>query len=627
MCGITGVIAFQDGGFSVSEDYVTRMREQMPHRGPDGAATWVSDDRRVGLGFRRLAIIDLSEAAMQPLANEDGTVRVLCNGEIYNHAEIRAELERLGGHVWRTDHSDTEVIVHAFEEWGIGCLERFRGMFAVAIWDGRAHELWLVRDRLGVKPLYYSIHHGRLVFASEIKALLADPEQERAVDEEAFYHYLSFLFVPAPRTLFRGVSKLAPGTWLRVTESGELREQRYWDVWDRVEPLIGVSEDEAAAQLLEELRTSVRLRKVSDVPVGVFLSGGIDSSSNAILFSEEESAPVKTFSIGWDRDYPSYPSELEYARLVAHRAGAEYHERRLSVDDMLTFLPEMVRLQDEPFSHGVCVPTYYVAELARKNGVIVVQVGEGSDELFIGYPSYNGALRLQRADDLPSPRFLKRTAAAAARFVGMSSHKAELLRRSGLGLPIFWSGQDVFTEAEKRRLLSPRLRRELAGLTSWDAVAPFRHRFEQCAWDPSHVNWVSYAEINMRLPESLLMRIDKMSMGVGIEGRTPFLDHKFVELVFSLPTAVKAPYGTLKHILKRAVTGVIPDQLLSRRKQGFAVPREWYGQLDSMARSEVERLCAETDLLNRDVALRFLNGGRIKSWALFNVALWHKEFF
>ncbi len=226
--------------------------------------------------------------AMQPMANEDGSIQLVFNGEIYNHAEIRAELEQLGGHSWRTDHSDTEVIVHAFEQWGIDCIQRFRGMFAFAIWDARSQELWLVRDRIGIKPLYYSVHHGRIVFASEIKALLQDPDQERAVDEESFFHYLSFLTTPAPRTLFRGINKLPGGTWMRVTADGAIREQRYWDASGTPTPLTGVPDAEIAERILDELRTSVQLRKVSDVPVGVFLSGGIDSSTNAALFSEGE---------------------------------------------------------------------------------------------------------------------------------------------------------------------------------------------------------------------------------------------------------------------------------------------------------------------------------------------------
>src|SRR6266403_2412739 len=348
MCGIVGALSFTNSSFRVSESYLTRMRDVMAHRGPDGAGIFVSPDRRLGLGFRRLAIIDLSERAMQPMSNEDGTLWVVFNGEIYNHAQIRSELEELGGHRWKTDHSDTEVILHAFEQWGINCVQKFRGMFAIALWDTKQRQLWLIRDRIGVKPLYYSIHHGRIMFASEIKALLEDAEQERGVNEEAFYYYLSFNATPAPHTLFSGIQKLAPGTWLRVNEDGHVQECRYWDVWDHTQPLTNVSEEEIAERILSELRTSVKLRKISDVPVGVFLSGGIDSSTNAALFSEGEGSPVKTFSIGYEGEYATYQNELHHARAVADLVGAEHHERLLTQQDLLDFLPEMIRLQDEP---------------------------------------------------------------------------------------------------------------------------------------------------------------------------------------------------------------------------------------------------------------------------------------
>ncbi|MCK4527540.1 asparagine synthase (glutamine-hydrolyzing) [candidate division WOR-3 bacterium] len=302
MCGIVGAFVFKNGNFRITEQYLTKLRDAMAHRGPDGSGTWVSEDGRIGLGHRRLSIIDLSDVAAQPMCNEDGSLWITYNDEIYNHAEIRAELSKSGRHKWKTDHSDTEVILHAFEEWGIGCLDKFRGMFAFALWDIRKRELWLIRDRIGIKPLYYSIHHGRIVFASEIKALLEDPQQKRAVDEEAFYHFLSFLTSPAPQTLFDGIKKLPGGTWIRISENGSICENLYWDVLDHTAPLTDVSEEDISRMLLDELKTSVKLRKVSDVPVGVFLSGGIDSSTNAALFSEDGGGPVRTFCIGYDRD-------------------------------------------------------------------------------------------------------------------------------------------------------------------------------------------------------------------------------------------------------------------------------------------------------------------------------------
>lgn len=630
MCGINGTLSFDPGRFRVTREHVDRMRETMVHRGPDGAGTWVSDDGRVGLGFRRLAIIDLDDRAMQPMANEDGSVRVVFNGEIYNHAEIRRELERIGGHEWRTDHSDTEVIIHAYEQWGIDCLQRFRGMFGIGIWDERERALWLVRDRIGIKPVYWSLHHGRLSFASEIKALLTDPEQERAVDEESLYHYLSFLTTPAPQTLFRGIRKLPGGTWLRVDADGDVREQRYWDVWDRAQGLEGVSEDEIAERLLEELRTSVRLRKVSDVPVGVFLSGGIDSSTNAALFSEGEGEPVKTFSIGYEGDYETYKNEFGYARQMAELVGADHHERRLTLDDALGFIPEMVRLQDEPIADPVCIPVYFVSKLARDNGVIVAQVGEGSDELFWGYPSWKALLGLQRYDDLPVPRSLKAAGVGLARLAGRETRReVEYLRRGAAGLPIFWSGAESFTELQKRRLISPRLRGQLDGLTSWDALAPIRERFERGAWERSHLNWMSYVDLNLRLPELLLMRVDKMSMGVSLEGRVPFLDHEFVELAMSIPEKSKTNGGTLKHILKKAVRGVIPDELIDRPKQGFGVPvYEWFFErLGDEARRELDSFTRETDFLDRSEVMSYVDAKRgPEVWYLLNFALWWKEY-
>jgi asparagine synthase (glutamine-hydrolysing) len=633
MCGIVGVLSFSNGAFRVTEPYLVRMRDVMSHRGPDGAGIFVSDNRRIGLGFRRLAIIDLSERAMQPMSNEDGTLWVVFNGEIYNHAEIRAELKRLGGHRWKTDHSDTEVILHAFEQWGIDCLQKFRGMFAIALWDTKQRQLWLIRDRIGVKPLYYSIHHGRITFASEIKALLEDYEQQRGVNEEALYYYLSFNATPAPLTLFSGIQKLAPGTWLRVNEDGHVQESRYWDVWDHTQPLTNASEAEIAERILSELRTSVKLRKISDVPVGVFLSGGIDSSTNAALFSEGEGKPVKTFSIGYDQEYESYPSELPYARKIAQKVGADHHELLLQESDLLDSLPLIIRHQDEPLADPVCVPVYYVSKLARDAGVIVCQVGEGSDELFWGYKYWRDSLRLQRLTNLfPIPKPLRSLGLAGLNLLeggaGTSYRRqfsCEVLRRALTNRPIFWGGAEVFSDTQKRQFLSPRLLKKFKELSSWEALRPIRQRFEEKAWEPSPLNWMTYLDLNLRLPELLLMRVDKMSMAVSLEARVPFLDHKFVELAMSIPEAVKTRNGVLKHILKKAVRGIIPDELIDRKKQGFGVPlNEWYHtKFGDYLTKEMKDFCENTDMFHFESLLPFLKQG---GWALLNVALWWKQY-
>ncbi len=630
MCGLVGALVFDGGSFRLSEPYLTRMRDSMVHRGPDGAGLWIGPGGRIGLGHRRLSIIDLSEAARQPMANEDETLWVAFNGEIYNHAAIRRELEALGGHRWRTDHSDTEVILHAFETWGIDCLSRFRGMFAIALWDVRCQELWLIRDRIGVKPLYYSLHHGRLTFASEIKALLQDPEQPKALHEESLFHYLSFLTTPAPQTLFDGIQKLPGGTWLRVRADGTMEERRYWDVWEQTSPLIGQSDAEIAARVLEQLRESVALRKVSDVPVGVFLSGGIDSSTNAVLFSQGETRPVNTFTIGYDGEYPSYRNELDYARLMADKVGANHHERLLSVEDLIAFLPRMVALQDEPIADPVCVPVYYVSQLARDHGVIVCQVGEGADELFWGYPGWKTFRRLERWNQWPIPSFAKQLGLRALQGVGEGeTFHYERLRRGALKQPIFWGGAEAFPEALKQRLLSPRLQRRFRGLTSWEAIRPIHERFQAKAWEKGPLQWMSYLDLNFRLPELLLMRVDKMSMGASLEARVPFLDHEFVQLAMSIPEAVKTRGGVLKTVLKQAVRGVIPDAVIDRPKQGFGVPvHEWMqDRLGTLMQETLSEFCDRTDILDKTAVLHLVREQRDpRSWYLFNLALWWKEY-
>ncbi len=631
MCGIVGALSFTSGSFRVTEPYLAAMRDTMIHRGPDGSGTWISNDGKVGFGHRRLAIIDLSEAAAQPMCNADRSLWLTFNGEIYNHAEIRSELIQDGFNQWKTDHSDTEVVLRAYERWGMDALHKFRGMFAFGLWDGRKQELYLVRDRIGIKPLYYSIHHGRLTFASEIKALLEDPEQPRAVSEEALYHYLSFLTTPGPQTLFDGIHKLAPGTWLRVKADGTVHEYKYWDVWDHTHPLTDVSEDEISQRLLEELRTSVQLRKVSDVPVGVFLSGGIDSSTNAALFSEGESRPIRTFSIGYQGEYESYQNEIHFARRMAEEVGAEYHDRLLTLDDLIDFLPQMIHLQDEPIADPVCVPVYYVSKLARDNGVTVCQVGEGADELFWGYPNWKLMLELQYKNAWPVPSSLKKFGLAGLRLLGREKTLYyEWLRRGANDLPVFWGGAEAFTEAQKKDILSPRLNNKFKNFSSWEALKPIHERFRSKAWEHKPLQWMSYVDLNLRLPELLLMRVDKMSMGVSLEGRVPFLDHKFVELAMSIPEAVKTRNGNLKHILKKSVRGLIPDELIDRKKQGFGVPiHEWFlDRLGKRVHDELKEFTEKTDYLNLKAVEELLkNRNAPLAWYLFNLALWWKKYF
>src|SRR5262245_52047642 len=365
------------------------MRETLIHRGPDDAGIYLSPDRRVGLAHRRLSIIDLSPAGRQPMSNEDGTVWITFNGEIYNHLPLRKELEAKG-HLYQS-RTDTETILHLYEEEGAECVRRIEGDFAFAIWDSRRRELLLARDRLGVKPLYFAVLPGAFLFGSEIKAILAHPRMTRRVDRAALYHYLTFVAAPAPRTLFQGVHKLPPATRLTVEAEGQIRTETYWDpLAVPADPVAVEGDAEAcAARIRDLLGSAIEARMMSDVPFGVFLSGGLDSSANVALMSRLMDRPVRTFSVGF-KDHPSY-NEFEYARQVARLFKTEHHEVEIGWSDLLEAMPGVVFHQDEPIADWVCVPLHFVSALARSTGTTVIQVGEGSDEQFFGYEGYRRA--------------------------------------------------------------------------------------------------------------------------------------------------------------------------------------------------------------------------------------------
>jgi len=631
LCGIAGTMIFANTAHRVEEALLCRMRDSLAHRGPDGAGTWIAGDGKVGLGHRRLSIIDVSSAAAQPMSNEDGTIWLTYNGEIYNHAEIRSELQRLGGHRWKTDHSDTEVLLHAFEEWGIDCVHKLRGMFAFALWDAAKRQLWLVRDRIGIKPLYYSVHNGRISFASEIKALLADPLQKRAVNEKSLFHYLSFASAPAPETFFAGIAKVPPATWLRITEDGQIQEQRYWDVWDHTTALTGASDAEIAELLTQELRTLTALHQISDVEMGVFLSGGLDSNFVTALCAENQELPVKTFTIGYTGKNASYANETVFAAQMAQHVGAAYHECMVNPDDGAAMAAELAKSYDEPIGTPVSLASYFLAKCARDNGVVSCQIGEGSDELFWGYPWHQKALQLQkRYDGALMTGGVKRAAMQALALLGRKHTSSyAYLERSANGQPVFWGGAEVFTEKKKKALLSARLAGQFAAYSSWDVIEPVYRRFQAKAWQPSPQQWISYLDVSVRIPEVFLLRIDKMSMAVGLECRVPFLDHKLVELAFSIPEEVKTRNNVTKFILKKAAKGFMPDSLIHRKKQGLWVPiQDWYrSRLGGMIRSELRGFCREADFFSATEVQRLIDQGQaVQLWYLYAFYLWWKEY-
>lgn len=630
MCGLVGSVIFDGCSNIIKPETINTMRDLIAHRGPDHAETWVSQDGKVGLGHRRLSIIDLSQEANQPFSNNDKSIWVVFNGEIYNHLQLRDELKALGVEQWKSHHSDTEVIVKAYEQWGIKSVEKFIGMFAFALWDENEKCVWLVRDRIGIKPLYYTFDRSRLLFASEIKAILADQSVSRDVNKKALYHYLSFLTVPAPDTMFQNIFKVPPATCIKINQTGEAEHKKYWNLWHNTRQLSDKSENEIADLILENLRESVKLRKTGDVPVGVFLSGGIDSSTNAALFTEEEKKKVKAFTIGYKGSNKSYKNETEYARQVAQDVNADYFEKLLEMDDLINFLPKMVYLQDEPLADPVCVPVYYVSKLARENNVSVCQVGEGADELFWGYYSWKVLLMLQKANDYKPFNALKKIGLKVLKTFGYDTTiYYEWLKRGAEKKPVFWSGAEAFTETEKKKLLSQKTKNELGEMSSFSVIEPIYKDFLKNAHEVSHLNWMSYADLCLRLPELLLMRVDKMSMGVSLEARVPFLDHKFVELAMSVPSKLKSKKNISKYILKKAVSNIIPQEIINRKKQGFAVPvYDWFfDKLGVKTEQELKSFCKQTDFFDFEYIQHLINTRQTKKvWYLLNFALWWRTY-
>lgn len=605
------------------------MNLALAHRGPDGDGVWVAENGRVGLGHRRLAINDLSSEAGQPMSNEDDTIWLSCNGEIYNYREVRKTLEKLGGHSWKTDHSDMEVILHAYEEWGVECIHRFRGMFAFALWDGRKRRLWLVRDRIGIKPLVYCLADGRLTFASEIKGLAALGGVRREIEEQALFDYFVFGFFPGKQTLHKDIVKLSPGTWLLVEEDGRIREERYWDVWSHAQPLTGMPPEAISERVLAELKESVALHDIGDVPSGILLSGGVDSSAVANIYSELRSDPIKVFTIGYHGENTSYPNEMVYAREMAGRIGADYHERILSPDDLMNAADDLVHFQEEPLGNPVCFPIYLLAQLARENGAVYVLGGEGADEIFFGYTWYKSALitekRLRRVRPLlgalPMPR-------ADAASVWQRSRDWAQVDRVRKGLPAFACSMGFFSEKKIQRLLSPDTTTRIRGYSSWDVIDPIYQRFVSSAWEKTPEQWFSYVDLCLRLPDMILSWIDKMTMATSLESRVPFLDHHLVELAFGIPGAIKAD-GVSKSVLKRAVRGIVPDSIIDRPKQGLWVPiTEWFGrQLGGHMESEIKTFANSTGMLNYPEVIRMTEQKKyIQLWYLYGLCLWWKKY-
>ena len=615
MCGIAGMVGTD--GNPVSLEDLQKMCLVTSHRGPDDCGFYADD--HVALGMRRLSIIDLA-TGRQPVHNEDRTVWAVFNGEIYNYRELSRDLARKG-HKFYTS-SDSEVIVHLYEEYGPAAVDRLRGMFAIAIWDLKRRQLTLARDRFGIKPLYYGYVNGRLVFASELKAILQLPDVDRHLDWGSVGHLFTWLCTPSTDSIITGIHKLEPATLLIATLGHQPRLEQYWDVQFR--PDTGLSEEFVVEKLRAMLEESVRLHMVSDVPVGAFLSGGIDSSTVVALMSQIAASRVKTFSIGFpDQDY----SELKQARLVAKRFGTDHHEMIVE-PDMVDVLESIAWHLDEPFGDSSAIPTYMVSRLASRH-VTVVLSGDGGDEIFGGYDKYLVERDESRFDQLPQP--VHRAFGMASSMMPHGMRGKNLLRHFSItGARRYLDALTLFRPEDLRALFRPEV---YALITRQDPAREPLGILEGAGRDSL---WgLQYFDMKRYLPLDILTKVDRMSMAHSIEARVPLLDHKLVEFLATIPSDLKLHGRTTKYILKRAMRGIVPNEILDRPKRGFAIPLgRWFrgslrGFVNDLLLSDTARRRGIFEPSYVEGLLKRHGKGRdldLQLWTLVSFELWCRTY-
>ena len=621
MCGICG-FNWQD------EQLVRSMAQTITHRGPDQEGVFCSE--RISLGHRRLSIIDLSENGRQPMFNEDETVVLIFNGEIYNFQELREQLIAKGHRF--ISRSDSEVIIHAYEEWGIASISKLRGMFAYALYDKKTDRLLLVRDRIGIKPLYYYHTGERFIFASEIKAILEDPGVDRQVNFQALYDYLGFEFVPAPQTMFAGINKLPAGHYL-LLENNQTKVEQYWDLSFQ-QPDAPSNFDEAVEKMREQLDYAVKSHLVSDVPLGVFLSGGLDSSCIVALMRKHISGPFKTFTIGYeDKTF----SELDYAEIVAQHCQTDHHVLMLD-----TLRPEYVEQTlyhlDEPMTDLSTVPLYLLCKQAREH-VTVCLSGEGADESFAGYDRFK-ASRINRWFSI-MPQFLRREVIGSTMKLlpdqPQKKGAINMLKRFVEGANLDSAGQHLRWQYFLNSVLEQNLFAEsFKGRIAMDPFRQVRQYSEKCDAGADSLNREIFLDMRFMMTDSVLMKVDRMSMASSLEIRVPLLDHVLVEYMAALPGDWKMKKLTTKYIFRSALEGLLPDKVVHRGKQGYSLP------VKHLLRGELHdymvQLLNDSALIRENMDSSYINtlvdehcsmkqNHNHILWALINVAIWHNRFF
>lgn len=643
MCGISGILSLNNQ--PVSGAQLLSMTNALAHRGPDGEGYLLTNNdeycsalkrernsalvislknaQHIAMGHKRLSVTDLSNAAAQPMTEATGRYWLVFNGQIYNHAELRKELEEKGFR-FKTDHSDTEVILNGYKCWGKACVERFNGMWAFCLWDSEENTVFLSRDRAGKQPLFYAIHNNTLYFASELNAILTNRAIDRSLNDFAVYDYLTYASVPAPDTIVKGVKKLPAAHSIFFRPGRDIRPERYWDPISNA-PLLSLSEAQIVEDVKEKLFNATKLRMIADVDIGMLLSGGLDSSVILACLSRFSDKPVRSYTVGFENKN-KYTNEFEHARRVASVFKAEHNEVVVTQQEFFDFLPEMAYIQDEPIADAANVPIYFVSKRAQEQGVKVLLSGEGSDELFVGYEHWRLIYQFERMlRNQPHLSGLLGYLHKKSVFRHKRPHYQVWCEKVQNGTPVFWSGTELRTEAEKQTILSKAFKSRIGNYSSF---MPKSELYKAVTHNREYntLEWMSINDLSDRLPDQLLARLDRMMMRHSVEGRNPFLDINLIEYLLKVPAHLKVKDRTEKYLLKKAFKGILPDEILSRPKDSFTVPVKQLFENEQKRREYVEvirNFNKATDIFTEEYISRLvLPKNTKKMWNALNLALW-----
>ncbi|WCO01131.1 asparagine synthase (glutamine-hydrolyzing) [Psychroserpens ponticola] len=632
MCGINGIFQLSSGSAHL-KDAVSSMNAELAHRGPDDNGIWIDESQGLALGQTRLSILDLSSAGHQPMHDSIANNTVVFNGEIFNFQLLNTKF--LSDEKFNS-HSDTETLLKLYRKFGLDMLQHLNGMFAFALWDASKEELILARDRSGKKPLYFTEMNGDFSFSSELKALFKLPWINKEIDEKVLYDFLTYNTVATPNTMFKGIQKFKPGHYMVVNKHGIQTYESFNDL--KYKPIQFSSEKELADLVYDKLDESVKMRMISDVPVGAFLSGGVDSSAIVALMRDNTPNDIKTFTIGFENQ-PDY-NELKYAEKIAKRYDTNHFVKTVTSNDILDFIPKITDIYDEPQADPTAIPIYFISQLAKQEDIKVVLNGDGPDELFSGYSNYERYVKKYQYYKIASksPRFLKSIANSVTQQLKPDTPISEITNRLYNNQDFYWPGAGGIKEGVKNSIISNDFKNAINGHSSYDYVKQLKeeyhtflngHKFD-------YVNWLCYSGYRQAITEQFLFRADRLGMANSIEARSPFLNHEMVQLALSIPGEYKIKNGVNKYILKKSLERILPNDILYRKKMGFNLPiREWANDtIYNGVKDNITQFNKDTNLFNLDEVnqkLDLLKKGNIQYtntiWTIYFLINWYKKWF